>query len=89
MIKNAIGSDQRGKDASRFHPQIILILDPHFIAKPVNRKFQLREILFEISSHNLTKKRDTLKFKFRASIHSSESPAVNCRLYQEILLYAE
>jgi hypothetical protein len=55
MIKNAFGSDQRGKDASRFHPQIVLILDPHFIVKPVNRKFQIKEILFEISSDNLTK----------------------------------
>ena len=59
MIKNVFGSDQRDKDASRFHHQIILIPDPHFIVKPVNREFQIREILFEISSHNLTKKRDT------------------------------
>jgi hypothetical protein len=55
MINNAIGSGHRGKDASRFHPHITLILDPHFIVKPVNREFQIREILFEISSHNLTK----------------------------------
>jgi hypothetical protein len=49
MIKNAFGSDRRGKDASRFHPQTILILDPQFIVKQVNRKFQIRaEILFEI-----------------------------------------
>ena len=55
MIKNAFGSGQRGKDTSRFHPQMILIHDPHFIVKPVNKEIQIREILFEISSHNLTK----------------------------------
>ena len=59
MIKNVFGSDQRGKDASRFHPQKILIPDPQFIVKPVNRKFQIRRMLFEIFSHNLIKKRDT------------------------------
>jgi hypothetical protein len=55
MIINVFGIDQRDKISGRFHPRMILIPDLHSTVKPGNRKFQIREVLFEISSHNLTK----------------------------------